>query len=478
MAPLEKPLVQALTERISKHLNLDAMMVESHTYPTKVSSLCLFHGKAPKRSVSTFDKEQKQPKRLRYTPTRRLMLIFDPVGGLFYISAQARDIGGILLALNGTVFPERAPDAPFKTLSVNLKDLSPSLYMTLPARTYSSVQLKTLCGHDFGYNATSGKIEWSGDGFAALHLGAHQWPPYATEARLLIHAKGYDAPFTLTVYDGTGVIKAPLSEKTFWPIAEILRRCTGDYETYHDIPITYNGQVELDLTQNQCLGELKEPPYILSEEPIPCICEAPPKRFECKCTPYGKCSLKCYPHSKTDALRIIHTHQSDKHIHCILFDRPQYSSKIPPQALLDWSEEAAKHTHKVVCICTPGQKYPCGNTPICQTHQGCKATEQCETFEEQVNDYNTFSEAVRTHFKEMDNDERLILHRWSTEDEPGQSNIPIRVSTLAKLLNCSIYKIYRTIRKAEKINRKIVDRMKAARDDRARQTHGYNVSEA
>jgi hypothetical protein len=72
----------------------------------------------------------------------------------------------------------------------------------------------------------------------------------------------------------------------------------------------------------------------------------------------------------------------------------------------------------------------------------------------------------------------VVGHGWTNFVQQDKKKGKIkRVTTLAKLLGCSSDKIYRTIRKAEELNTKIVALMKKVRKDRAKITHGYTVDD-
>ncbi len=406
------------------------------------------------------------------------MLIFDPIGGLFYVAAQLEDIQRLLMALNGTLFPNRAFDAPFKILAVRLDQLQSVARGAHASKTYHAVTLKSLSGCDFGYNATRAKLDWAEDGFKAIALSANKWPPHAEEARLLIHVNEYKKPFTLTIYEGSGVIKAALSEKTFWAIAEVLRRCTGNYTEHYEVALPSALQREMDFTQSPALTRLKEvdnTPYIATEEEIPIECEAAPIKFKCSCTPYGRHSLKCCPYSQIDALQVAQTYRNDKSVHCVLFSVPKGASKIDPDGIVAWAEEASKFVSKPIHAYEPGQKFPCGNAPYCKQHAETEEQEDQEKLKHLIDIYGTYSSNVKNGFKGLKHKALLTIHLWSSEEDPEKKGHPISIPSLADIFEVTPDAIYYTLRKAKKVNAKLYKKMEYERNKRAEETHGYIV---
>lgn len=248
MAPFMPAVVQTIALRIVHQLYITQHVVESSVSQTGRLTLCLFHGNAPEQSVETFDTLMGCPKRQRYTPNKKLMLVVDPKKNFFYLVVDKKDLLKVLQSLNGTLFPGRHVDEPFATLKPNFEQLP---YLFSDARmpmsdvaAYTSLRLRGFTSYSAGVNPARFKVDWSKDGFESLDFGLIPFVKRIRSVRLEVKPRYYNNSFLMTLYRDAGVISVQLSEKTFDIIPEILKLCTEGLTARQVLP--YAMQQEFD----------------------------------------------------------------------------------------------------------------------------------------------------------------------------------------------------------------------------------------
>jgi hypothetical protein len=248
MASFTPTVIQAIIQRIVQRLYITQHIAESFVSKDGRLTLCLFHGDAPQQSIETFDKQVGHPRRQRYTPNKKLMLVVDPKQHFFYLAVDKKDLLKVLQSLNETLFPQRKEGEPFATIRPNLEQfpyLFSSAYAPSSRTTvYTALRLKGFTARGAGVNPMRVKFDWSIDGFDAVNLGLVPYIKRVQSVRLEVDVRHYDTPFTMTLYRDAGAISVQLSEKTFDVIPEILKLCTEGLSARQVLP--YNPQGEFD----------------------------------------------------------------------------------------------------------------------------------------------------------------------------------------------------------------------------------------
>jgi hypothetical protein len=230
IAPFDQELFQAIALQIVRKLYITQHVLEASVSKMGRLTLCLFHGNAPEQSVETFDKVSGRPKRQRYTPNKKMMLVVDPKNRFFYVVVDKKYLLKVLQSLNGTLFPKRQEETPFVTIKPNLEHLpylfSDARFPMNSSYAHKALRLKGVTCYGAGVKPLRVKIDWPTDGFDTLDLGLLSFVKRIQSVRLEVVANHYETPFGMTLYRDAGVISVQLSEKTFDIIPDILKLCT------------------------------------------------------------------------------------------------------------------------------------------------------------------------------------------------------------------------------------------------------------
>jgi hypothetical protein len=208
-----------------------------------------------------------------------------------------------------------------------------------------------------------------------------------------------------------------------------------------------------------------------------------PKLESCSCprTPDGKCTKCICPIYRYDLMRAALAIQDDERIHCLLVRDPDPAENVPREDLNDWILAAQKRiqNRKPIYIIPAGKhKFPCGDSPLCQQHERTCVEEALEEVDVLTNVVEHIDDYIRKKFPPFTSREKAILQMWFFHKNSKKPSHPITQKELAKKMRCSVRTIALIISKAKNYNHTAYNLLNRNRKVQARQTRGYNVSEA
>jgi hypothetical protein len=245
ISPLTKALVTATTRHIQEMFNIEKLTVKSNTYAPNIWSLTVFHGKAKKQSVATYEADG--PSSLRYTPRQRFHIVVDGPNNFLYLAAQQVDRERLLSTLNEIVFPENKCLASVKfdldILSALNDEVRHPMNGILPWH-HLGLQFVKNTSNSYGEDPQLNYFSKE-DGFEKLENDSYRWPSHVEEVRIQCKIPERKHPFKVGLFHKTGLINATLTLQTLNAIAGIVNLCREEGEV---IPQSYTVAQQLQLS--------------------------------------------------------------------------------------------------------------------------------------------------------------------------------------------------------------------------------------
>jgi len=193
--------------------------------------VAFLHGAPRMRRAATY--EDGAPGCVRYIPRSAELAVADCAHGLLYLSSpEGEPPERLFPAFNGTLFPGRAPAAPFPGHAF---DVSALRLLTAEARSpeapgapWRRLCLKSLTWGEPGCAPALTRRLWSGDGFAEFDATGDPWPPRLLSAGLTFRTPGSRQTYVGEFFQGTGALRASLAPATLGTLAALVRLLRGD----------------------------------------------------------------------------------------------------------------------------------------------------------------------------------------------------------------------------------------------------------
>jgi hypothetical protein len=177
---------------------------------------------------------------INFVPRQVFYVVLDTHHQYFYVSLPEKRrtaTPDFLYALNGTLFEDRAPNAPFKACDFDLEIFNGLEYdYRMPKSLEMPWISLTMAELHYRVAAREGSSQFiykpSRDGFEDMLLEGIAWPRYVEH--MILHCSTYDdqkkkaLESVITLYNCSSYLRASLSEKNADAVAELVNLASAD----------------------------------------------------------------------------------------------------------------------------------------------------------------------------------------------------------------------------------------------------------
>lgn len=220
--PIEQACVDELTQRVKEALGLPQITPQVVSHAPRVWLLTWFHGTKKQYCAATY--EEGAFGQVHFYPRLNDAAIVDLNHRVLYVT-KTPEAPNWVSAMNGTLFPNRAADAPFHTFSFDLTRFQ-FLTMRHPLASRNDLILKQMTWVEAGRLGSERTCKFVTNGFDEVEAGAFEWPRHISSLSLSCHPSGTKKEFCLGFPKTDGVIQCSLTPERLTTVANIIKICT------------------------------------------------------------------------------------------------------------------------------------------------------------------------------------------------------------------------------------------------------------
>ena len=220
--PIDQACVDTLTQRVKEALGLPQITPQVVSLEPGVWMLAWFHGTKKLYRAATY--EEGAFGNVEFHPRLNDAAIVDLNHRVLYV-AKTPEASRWVSAMNGTLFPNRAADDPFFTLSFDLARFQ-FLTMQPSIAPRNNFLLKQMTWVEAGRLGSERTCKFVTNGFDEVEAGAFEWPRHISSLSLSCHPSGAKKEFCLGFPKTDGVIQCSLTPERLTTVANIIKICT------------------------------------------------------------------------------------------------------------------------------------------------------------------------------------------------------------------------------------------------------------